>query len=73
MTRAVRLVSAWAFDELGLAVITWYALVGNEPSLRVAEGAGYRLEGTLRRGAKHRGRREDTWVGSLLPDDLVRS
>jgi RimJ/RimL family protein N-acetyltransferase len=71
MTRATRLASRWAVDELGLAVITWYALVGNEPSLRVAEAAGYRLEGTLRRGAKHRGRREDTWVGSLLAEDLV--
>jgi len=71
MTRAVRLASAWAFDELGLAVLSWYALVGNEPSLRVAEAVGYRLEGTLRLGVKHRGRREDTWVGSLLPEDLA--
>jgi RimJ/RimL family protein N-acetyltransferase len=72
MTRAARVASAWAFDELGLAVITWYAVAGNEPSLRVAQAAGYTLEGTLRRGAKHRGRREDTWVGSLLPEDLAR-
>ena len=73
MTRAARLASAWAFDELGLAVITWYALVGNDPSLRVAEAAGYRLEGTLRRHAHHRGERLDSWVGSLLPEELVRS
>jgi RimJ/RimL family protein N-acetyltransferase len=71
MTRAARLASTWAFDELGLAVIRWYALVGNEPSLRVAEAVGYRLEGTLRRGARHRGRREDTWVARLLPEDLA--
>jgi RimJ/RimL family protein N-acetyltransferase len=73
MTHAARLASAWAFDELGLAVISWYALVGNDPSLRVAEAAGYRLEGTLRRYAHHRGERLDSWVGSLLPEDLVRS
>ena len=73
MARAARLASEWAFAELGLAVIRWYALVGNEPSLRVAEAAGYRLEGTLRLGAEHRGRREDTWVGSLLRGDVVRS
>jgi RimJ/RimL family protein N-acetyltransferase len=73
MTRAARLASAWAFDELGLAVISWYALVGNDPSLRVAEAAGYRLEGTLRRYAHHRGERLDSWVGSLLPEDLVRA
>lgn len=72
VTRAVRLASAWAFDELGLAVITWYALEGNDASRRVAEAAGYRVEGTLRRWAEHRGVREDTWVGTLLPDDLVR-
>ena len=72
MTRGVRLVSAWGFEQLGLAVITWYALAGNDASRRVAEAAGYRVEGTLRRGAEQRGRREDTWVGSLLPEDLVR-
>lgn len=72
MTRAVRLASTWAFDELGLAVISWYAVEGNTASRRVAESAGYTVEGTLRRAAKHRGRREDTWVGSLLPEDLVR-
>jgi RimJ/RimL family protein N-acetyltransferase len=70
MTQAVRLASAWAFEELGLAVVTWYAVVGNEPSLRVAQAAGYTVEGTLRRGAKHRGTRVDTWVASLLPEDL---
>jgi RimJ/RimL family protein N-acetyltransferase len=70
MTRAVRLASAWAFEELGLAVVTWYAVVGNEPSLRVAKAAGYTVEGTLRRGAKHRGTRVDTWVASLLPEDV---
>ncbi len=73
MTRAVRLASAWAFEELGLAVVTWYAFVGNEPSLRVAQAAGYTVEGTLRRGAKHRGTRVDTWVASLLPEDLAAS
>ena len=72
MTRGVRLVSAWGFEQLGLAVITWYALAGNDASRQVAEAAGYRVEGTLRRGAEQRGRREDTWVGSLLPEDLVR-
>jgi RimJ/RimL family protein N-acetyltransferase len=72
MTRSVRLVSDWAFRELGLAVITWYAVAGNDASRRVAEAAGYTVEGMLRLGAENRGRREDTWVGSLLPDDLRR-
>ena len=58
--------------ELGLAVVTWYAVVGNEASRRVAEKAGYTIEGTLRRGAKHRGVLVDTWVGSILAEDLPR-
>jgi RimJ/RimL family protein N-acetyltransferase len=72
MTRAVRLVSGWAFDDLGLAVITWYAVVGNDASRRVAEAAGYQVEGTLRRWAENRGVREDSWAATLLPEDLVR-
>jgi len=72
MTRAVRLVSGWAFDDLGLAVITWYAVAGNDASRRVAEAAGYQVEGTLRRWAENRGVREDSWVATLLPEDLLR-
>jgi RimJ/RimL family protein N-acetyltransferase len=72
MTAGVRLTSEWAFRELGLAVISWYAVAGNDASRRVAEAAGYRVEGTLRRWGKHRGVREDTWAGSLLPGELVR-
>ncbi len=72
MTRAVRLVSGWAFDDLGLAVITWYAVAGNDASRRVAEAAGYQVEGTLRRWTENRGVREDSWVATLLPEDLLR-
>jgi RimJ/RimL family protein N-acetyltransferase len=71
MTRAVRLTTQWAFAELGLSVITWYAFVGNDASRRVAEAAGFRVEGELRRGALHRGHRVDTWVASLLPEDVA--
>jgi RimJ/RimL family protein N-acetyltransferase len=71
MSRATVLATHWAVHELGLAVVTWYAVVGNEASRRVAEKAGYTIEGTLRRGAKHRGVLVDTWVGSILAEDLV--
>lgn len=70
MTRAVVLATSWAVHELDLAVVTWYAFVGNDASRRVAEKAGYTLEGTLRRGAKHRGRLVDSWVGSIVAEDL---
>jgi len=72
MTRAVRLLSAWAVDELGLTRINWFAIVGNESSRRVAEACGYRIEGLLRRGESRRGERLDHWIGGLLAEELVR-
>jgi RimJ/RimL family protein N-acetyltransferase len=72
MTRAVRLLSAFGIDELALTRITWFAIVGNEPSRRVAEACGYRVEGLLRRGESRRGERLDHWVGGLLAEELVR-
>jgi len=72
MTRAVRLLSAWGVDELGLTRISWYAVVGNEPSRRVAEACGYQVEGLLRRGEQRRGERLDHWVGGLLAEEVPR-
>lgn len=72
MTRAVRLISAWGVDELGLTRITWYAVAGNDGSRRVAEASGYVVEGLLRRGESRRGERLDHWVGGLLAEDLPR-
>ncbi|WP_345390422.1 GNAT family protein [Nonomuraea salmonea] len=40
------------------------------PSRRVAEKAGFVVEGTLRKRLFHRGRRVDAWVGSLTRDEL---
>ena len=71
-TRAVRLVSTWAIDELGLARIQWCALPDNDASRIVAESVGYRVEGTLRLGMLQRGLRHDQLLGSLLPADLIR-
>ena len=62
----------WAFGELGAARIEWRAEVGNTPSRRAAEKAGFRIEGVLRRGLVHRGLHVDGWLGALLPDDPVR-
>ncbi len=72
MTRAARLLCAWAFDELGLARIDWQAKVGNDASRLVAEAIGVQVEGVARRGGLLRGERADTWFGGLLPEDLVR-
>jgi RimJ/RimL family protein N-acetyltransferase len=72
MTRAVRLLSAWGVDELGLTRINWAAVVGNEASRRVVQSCGYRYEGASRRGLLQRGRRLDAWIGGLLAEELIR-
>ena len=70
-TQAVQIVSRWAFEELGMARLEWLAAVGNDASRRVAEKAGFTVEGVLRAKIANRdGTREDAWIGSLLPEDL---
>jgi RimJ/RimL family protein N-acetyltransferase len=69
MTEAVRAVTAWAFDGLGLERIAWYAGVGNWASRRVAERNGYTIEGVLALGMEQRGRHIDCWVGRRLATD----
>jgi RimJ/RimL family protein N-acetyltransferase len=69
-TAALRLVCRWGFDSLGLGRIEWLAHVGNEPSRRVAEKAGFRYEGVQRAKCLQRGVRHDAWVAGLLPGEL---
>jgi [ribosomal protein S5]-alanine N-acetyltransferase len=68
-TRAVRLVSAWGFERLGLERLEIYVQPGNEPSCRVAEGAGFRREGLLRSHRIQRGGRSDMILYARLPTD----
>jgi RimJ/RimL family protein N-acetyltransferase len=65
---AVRAVCRWAFDVRGLELIEWRAEVGNHASRRVAEKAGFLMEGQLRKRLVHRGERVDAWVGSLVKE-----
>ena len=69
-TAAARALCHWAFSALDLALIEWHCEVGNVASRRVAEKAGFLIEGTLRRRLIHRGQRVDVWVGSLLAPGL---
>jgi RimJ/RimL family protein N-acetyltransferase len=69
-TRALRLVSVWALDELGLQRISLLAEPENVPSQRVAEKAGFRREGVLRSFRELKGARRDYVMYSLLPGDL---
>ncbi|MGK5521573.1 GNAT family N-acetyltransferase [Micromonospora sp. URMC 107] len=71
LSAALTALSAWGFTTLGLARIEWRANVGNTASRRVAEKAGFTVEGTARGGLTHRGERVDAWVGALLAGDLT--
>ena len=70
MTAALRLAAQWALREHGLARLEWQALVGNTGSRRVAEKAGFQYEGLMRQRCLQRGERYDSWVASMLRDDL---
>lgn len=70
-TEAVTEVCRWGLEDLGLVLIRWDAIVGNDGSLEVARRAGFVLEGTRRKHMVHRGVRKDMWVGSLLPEDFA--
>ena len=71
MTRALRLLSRWAFDEVGMERLYLRADPDNRASCAVAERSGYVLEGVRR--SEHfnarRGRRVDHAIYSLLPGD----
>jgi RimJ/RimL family protein N-acetyltransferase len=72
MTRALRLISRWAFEEVRIERLYLRADPDNRASCAVAERAGYVFEGVRR--SEHfnarRGRRVDPAVYSLLRGDL---
>lgn len=71
VTRALRLLSRHAFDELGLLRLELMTDPDNVASQRVAEKVGYRREGVLRSHLDHPdGRRRDSVLFSLLPGEL---
>jgi [ribosomal protein S5]-alanine N-acetyltransferase len=72
VTRALRLLSRYAFDELALPRLELITDPDNAASQRVAEKAGYRREGVLRSHLDHPdGRRRDSVMFSLLPGELA--
>ncbi|MGY0231019.1 GNAT family N-acetyltransferase [Longispora urticae] len=68
-TAALRAVTRWGFEELGLVRIEWNAFVGNDGSRRAAEKAGFVVEGTQRGKLRHRGEPVDSWIGAKLATD----
>ena len=70
-TEAVTKLSRWAFAaNPNLARLSLYTLPGNEPSRKVAEHAGFRREGLLRRWADVNGEQMDWIMFSLIREDL---
>jgi RimJ/RimL family protein N-acetyltransferase len=67
--RALRLVTDWALDGLGLERVELRIDVANEPSIRVAERAGYRRDGVLRSLHFKEDMRSDLAIYSLLSGD----
>jgi len=70
MTQAVKLVSRWAIQELGVAHIEIFAHPENLPSIAVAERAGFTRESLLPGYRVKKGRREDRIVLSLTASGL---
>jgi len=69
-TRAVRLIAAHGFAVLAVERISISAEVGNEPSCRVAERAGFKREAILRSWINTKGRQSDAVMFSLLRGEL---
>ena len=71
-TRAVRLVTRWAFDELGIERIELRVHAENVASRRVAERAGFTREGVERASrAWPDGTRFDSILFSLIAADML--
>lgn len=68
-TQALRLLTAWGLDTLGMQRLELHISVDNEPSRRVAVNCGYVLEGVLRSLHVKQGERADTEIWSRLPSD----
>jgi RimJ/RimL family protein N-acetyltransferase len=70
-TRALRLLSRWAFHDLELRRLELITDPDNVASQRVAEKVGYRREGVMRSHLLHPdGRLRDSVLFSLLPGEL---
>jgi ribosomal-protein-alanine N-acetyltransferase len=68
-TRALRLLTEWAFDQ-GMQRVTALISTDNAASSRVAEKVGYTFEGVLRSVHHINGRRGDLQSWSILPGEL---
>jgi RimJ/RimL family protein N-acetyltransferase len=68
--RALRLLCAFAFDDLQLARVEVTIEAENRASRATAEAVGFREEGFLRSYMRIAGERRDMLMYGLLPGDL---
>jgi RimJ/RimL family protein N-acetyltransferase len=61
----------WGFTELRLHRIEWQAYVGNDASRRVAERAGFQVEGVGRDSLIQRGEYRTAWIAARLATDGI--
>jgi ribosomal-protein-alanine N-acetyltransferase len=74
MTRALRLLCRYAFEDLALERLELFTDPDNLASQRVAGKVGFQREGVLRSHLPHPdGRRRDSVMFSLLPGELIPS
>src|SRR3954452_1548282 len=71
MTRAVRLLAQWSFEEFELRRIELIVAVENSGSNRVAEKAGFTNEGVLRQYRENKGIWRDHYMWSALRGELA--
>ncbi|MET9698502.1 GNAT family protein [Streptomyces sp. NPDC006529] len=67
---AARRVSRWALDELGLHRVELLHAVDNPASCRVADKAGFALEGTMRSAVLHADGWHDMHLHALVQGDI---
>ncbi|MFE9451216.1 GNAT family N-acetyltransferase [Streptomyces sp. NPDC006739] len=66
VTRGMRTLLDWAFDERRMHRAEWHVASANEPSINVARRLGMTREGVLREHYLYRGVRTDTEIWSVL-------
>ncbi len=72
MAEACREVVCYAFEDLGLEILTGYTSRGNERSKRVLEKIGLRYEGLLRKAwHNYKGEYKDRYCYSILREEYL--
>jgi ribosomal-protein-serine acetyltransferase len=66
ITRAVRLLIDWAFQERGMHRIEWHCRPDNAASIAVAKRLGMQLDGTMRSSYLYQGVRYDSQIWALV-------